>query len=151
MLVFMSYWIWKGIKLMYLCQYIVLKFLALSAAYYEWALLSCGTPENAPSIINDIRWMMCISAAALVVSGWDQCWSENVIRPTRMMYVTVLPSHTYMGLFREVGCLITWFCYQLIEKSGNKKATPSWLTHMYLFINRHQAHIILSIRYKIPV
>ena len=27
---------------------------------------------------------------------------------------------------RRCGCLVTWFCYQLIVKSGNKTATPSW-------------------------
>ena len=27
---------------------------------------------------------------------------------------------------RRCGCLITWFCYQLIAKSGNKTAAPSW-------------------------
>ena len=24
------------------------------------------------------------------------------------------------------GCLVTWFCYQLIAKPGNKTATPPW-------------------------
>ena len=27
---------------------------------------------------------------------------------------------------RKCGCLVTWFCYQLIAKPGNKTATPSW-------------------------
>ena len=27
---------------------------------------------------------------------------------------------------RMCGCLVTWFCYQLIAKPGNKTATPSW-------------------------
>ena len=27
---------------------------------------------------------------------------------------------------RNCGCLVTWFCYQLIAKSGNKTATFSW-------------------------
>ena len=27
---------------------------------------------------------------------------------------------------RNCGCLVTWFCYQLIAKPGNKTATPSW-------------------------
>ena len=27
---------------------------------------------------------------------------------------------------RNCGCLITWFCYQLIAKPGNKTATVSW-------------------------
>ena len=27
---------------------------------------------------------------------------------------------------RNCGCLVTWFCYQLIAKPGNKTATVSW-------------------------
>ena len=27
---------------------------------------------------------------------------------------------------RRCGCLVTWFCYQLIAKPGNKTATVSW-------------------------
>ena len=27
---------------------------------------------------------------------------------------------------RRCGCLVTWFCYHLIAKSGNKTAAPSW-------------------------
>ena len=27
---------------------------------------------------------------------------------------------------RNCGCLVTWFCYQLIAKPGNKTATTSW-------------------------
>ena len=27
---------------------------------------------------------------------------------------------------RRCGCLVTWFCYHLIAKPGNKTATPSW-------------------------
>ena len=27
---------------------------------------------------------------------------------------------------RNCGCLVTWFCYQLIAKQGNKAATVSW-------------------------
>ena len=28
---------------------------------------------------------------------------------------------------RRCGCLVTWFCYHLIAKPGNKTAAPSWL------------------------
>ena len=27
---------------------------------------------------------------------------------------------------RRCGCLVTWFCYQLIAKPGNKSAAPPW-------------------------
>ena len=38
---------------------------------------------------------------------------------------------------RNCGCLVTWFCYQLIAKPGNKTATEAQfhdLTHIYIFI-----------------
>ena len=31
------------------------------------------------------------------------------------------------------GCLVTWFCYQLIAKAGIKTAAPSW-PHPYSFV-----------------
>ena len=36
--------------------------------------------------------------------------------------------YMYMGQVRSrrCGCLVTWFCYQLIAKLGNKTAAPSW-------------------------
>ena len=33
------------------------------------------------------------------------------------------------------GCLVTWFCYQLIAKPGNKTATPHDLTHIFIHAN----------------
>ena len=33
---------------------------------------------------------------------------------------------------RNCGCLVTWFCYQLIAKPGNKTATVSWPDPYYL-------------------
>ena len=35
---------------------------------------------------------------------------------------------------RNCGCLVTWFCYQLIAKPGNKTATVSW-PDPYVFDN----------------
>ena len=34
---------------------------------------------------------------------------------------------------RNCGCLVTWFCYQLIAKSGNKTAAVPW-PHPYSFV-----------------
>ena len=32
----------------------------------------------------------------------------------------------YMGQVTKCGCLVTWFCYQMIAKPDNKTAAPSW-------------------------
>ena len=35
---------------------------------------------------------------------------------------------------RRWGCLVTWFCYQMIAKPGNKTAAPSWPdSYVYCF------------------
>ena len=51
-------------------------------------------------------------------------------------------SHPYHHLIiwvrsRNCGCLVTWFCYQLIAKPGNKTAAVSWpdpYKHIYIYI-----------------
>ena len=36
------------------------------------------------------------------------------------------PGRRYVGQVKKLDCLVTWFCYQLIAKPGNKTATVSW-------------------------
>ena len=46
------------------------------------------------------------------------------------------------------GCLVTWFCYQLIAKPGNKTATLSWphpYVHWQDFICILQSRLIFSL------
>ena len=38
------------------------------------------------------------------------------------------------------GCLVTWFCYQLIAKPGNKTATVSWPDPYTIQRMRHKKH-----------
>ena len=35
--------------------------------------------------------------------------------------------HIHMVRSWRCGCLVTWFCYQMIAKPGNKTAAPSWV------------------------
>ena len=35
---------------------------------------------------------------------------------------------------RNCGCLVTWFCYQLIAKPGNKTAAVSWLDPYVFYV-----------------
>ena len=58
-------------------------------------------------------------------------WPQNVC-PCRSKWPT-LPAAGALSTFlviwvrsRNRGCLVTWFCYQLIAKPGNKTATVSW-------------------------
>ena len=43
---------------------------------------------------------------------------------------------------RNCGCLVTWFCYQLIAKPGNETVTVSWLDP-----DNHRYNCISSIKY----
>ena len=43
--------------------------------------------------------------------------------------------------WRRCGCLVTWFCYQLIAKPGNKTATPSW-PDPYIVIQQNEYEIV---------
>ena len=49
------------------------------------------------------------------------------------MYICTM----YMGQVNKgvCGCLVTWFCYQMIAKPGNKRATSLWLDpYIYIYI-----------------
>ena len=56
---------------------------------------------------------------------------------------------------RKCCCLVTWFCYQLIAKPGNKTALPSWLdpypfgTHLEL--KSHEISFVHNICFNCPI
>ena len=50
----------------------------------------------------------------------------------------------YMVRSRNCGCLVTWFCYQLIAKPGNKTATVS-LPDPYVFSQFTHCGLVMSI------
>ena len=50
---------------------------------------------------------------------------------------------------RRCGCLVTWFCYQLIAKPGNKTAAPPWLDPYKLsYVCLHKVFLWLDIHGK---
>ena len=73
----------------------------------------------------------------------DRIWS---IKPNWYIYISILnvivvsyfpssaidwkqlsyPHKAIWIMSRNCGCLVTWFCYQLIAKPGNKTATGPW-------------------------
>ena len=47
----------------------------------------------------------------------------------------VLYTYTYTYIYRSGGCLVTWFCYQLMAKPGNKTAAVLWPDpYIYIYI-----------------
>ena len=54
---------------------------------------------------------------------WQQAPSELVLIPQTML------TKIYDSIWirsQRCGCLVTWFCYQMIAKPDNKTAAPSW-------------------------
>ena len=51
---------------------------------------------------------------------------RNVIKGNCIAMFSRTTQHIIWVRSRRCGCLVTWFCHQLIAKPGNKKAAPSW-------------------------
>ena len=72
---------------------------------------------------------------------WWCWWFETLSRPLWRH----CNEHVIWVRSRTSGCLVTWFCYQLIAKPGNKTAAVSWpdpyvhdhLIQIYFTIWRH--------------
>ena len=63
---------------------------------------------------------------------------------TTDIWKCVYTSHRMLWVSsRRCGCVVTWFCYQLIAKPGNKTAVPSWPNP---YCNDHQVVITDTIR-----
>ena len=72
--------------------------------------------------------------------GWGLIWNEDLygIRTGDSYGKYIYKEEDLYGIrtyrewgviwvkWRNCGCLVTWFCYQLIAKPGNKTATVSW-------------------------
>ena len=64
---------------------------------------------------------------------WKFCQNDNISVSTGM-YISCWANLVYPVRSRRCGCLVTWFCYQLIAKPGNKAAALSWPDPSRLFI-----------------
>ena len=92
-------------------------------------------------VIKLPKRMVCHFSAALEPGGWSDiwnCWSAvsttcywtetgNVLLGIQCFVCLCAWICECMWVrSRNCGCLVTWFCYQLIAKPGNKKAAVSW-------------------------
>ena len=81
-------------------------FISLFAHIFQCCVIGCG------AIISTLQGLC-------FIPNWKMCFTP----------------FTQMGWVMEVcGCLVTWFCYQLIAKPGNKTATPPWPRPKYFFL-----------------
>ena len=75
------------------------------------------------SLFNCLFWLTTNEQSSILLGGpfWvSYTWSAENISVS-------WPNHENIwARSRNSGCLVTWFCYQLIAKPGNKTATVSW-------------------------
>ena len=66
---------------------------------------------------------------------WDPTWWYSIQSYVQISHLSARGDDIALRLFADCdiwvrsqnfGCLVTWFCYQLIAKPGNKTATVSW-------------------------
>ena len=81
--------------------------------------------------VDPHKRMQMPQAASCDVDNLFQFWSFSYRFDYRDEFIDKLKDRWRMGKSRWVrsrncGCLVTWFCYQLIAKPGNKAAAVSW-------------------------
>ena len=67
--------------------------------------------HNGISYTGKMTYLYWIRALQIASQWFSSCW---------VMYIYIWVRS------RNCGCLVTWFCYQLIAKPGNKTATVPW-------------------------
>ena len=75
------------------------------------------------------RWTSVLSAPETVLhSTWTSWLTRHRKRIAQCLTKwSVLNKMIGISVMsRKYGCLVTWFCYHLIAKPGNKAAAPSW-------------------------
>ena len=60
------------------------------------------------------------------------CQRDQCTRKTCMIHQTFV-RWAFIWVRSQSSCLVTWFCYQLVAKPGNKTAAPSWRDSYILF------------------
>ena len=80
---------------------------------------------------NHISMTWCKTAVSPLLMHWTYC--RLVLSHRYDLYWKMLNFGSQTSEFfyiwvrsRNCGCLVTWFCYQLIAKPGNKTAAVSW-------------------------
>ena len=93
--------------------------------------------HNSPSRVYQV-WILqraglattFLSEMAISRSTSNGSWCIGIKCEMSDTVCVILPWNIYTYIWvrsRDCGCLVTWFCYQLIAKPGNKTATVSWL------------------------
>ena len=73
----------------------------------------------------EISWDVAVRCLSCCLVNWG--WDINNLQKINFVanFKSISLKKTF-GSGHETGCLVTWFCYQLIAKPGNKTAAVSW-------------------------
>ena len=61
-----------------------------------------------------------------VWQGYKNSVSQLVFIREKVLFFCGVTAALNWARSRRCACLVTWFCYQMIAKNGNKKAIPLW-------------------------
>ena len=113
--------------------------------YYVFAHCFC--------LAMELHTKYCTSLVLTGVNDKRNSWGTADVRYTEIQYTG---STIWVRSWR-CGCLVTWICYQLIAKPGNKTATPPWPYNVksswlqeYLQDYNHMALRIFFSKYASP-
>ena len=73
-----------------------------------------------------------IMDALFLLYGWENDHDDVLHFPYGNRTVDIMTLMLVTVRSQMCTCLVTWFCYQMIAKPGNKTGAPTWLTHMAL-------------------
>ena len=101
----------------------LLNYYHISQETVSWKKLSLQSYGT--EIWGTLKYIFCTSNISLLVKSVDhRYYGFTPLKTNPFSYVGV-----YMCIWvrsQNIGCLFTWFCYQLIAKPGNKTATVPW-------------------------
>ena len=124
-----------------LCEAMVFKLydLASSGANELTTWISCNSRKCQKifwNIVRHFKWYW--TNEMYLKSLWTKWYREKsvsawcliMVRPKQVLGHLQTMLTRFLSLIwvksRNCGCLVTWFCYQLIAKPGNKTATVPW-------------------------
>ena len=85
--------------------------------YGVWLFIHALTPTSV--------WFKLKLGHGLVITFCCFTWIYLIIHALVHSFQQSLLFCIWVGS-RRCGCLVTWFCYQMIAKPGNKTVAPSW-------------------------
>ena len=95
---------------------------------YAWISCRKYNQKFSSSFFSKVDYFKKIQSNVTIIfvqiSVWFSYDTANFLRNSHNWHSIVC--HMIWVRSRRCGCLVTWFCYQMLAKPGNKTAAPSW-------------------------